>query len=837
MTTFLQDFRHTFRLLASHPGFAVAALLTIALGVGGTAAVFSVVYGVLLRPLPYAEPERLVRMWEVHPGGVAPITGQRIAGPTWRAWSKSPRSFEAIGAFGGRDFTVSLNAAGAGGGAVQRLSSTSLTPSVFRLLRVSPFAGRFFTDADTDQGAPPVVVLSHAFWRNHFAGNRERGASDAIGGTLMLDDVAHRIVGVTPPGFRFPDHAIGMRDELREVMLYVPLAVRHPRPTAKVIDFTNAIARLAPGVTAAQAEAEGTAVARAADRPLAELVFGKGRPVEMRVRPLVEEMTMRVRPALMVLAAGVTLVLLIACANLANLFLSRGSARSRELAVRAALGAGRRRLMRQLFTESLVIAILGGALGILVGIALTAAVPVLAPADFPRLQEIRVDVRFLCAAVLAAIFAGVVSGAAPALRGSRIDLAGAMQSGGARAVGMSGSRMRRMLLAVEAALAVVLLIGAALLGRSFAALVAVDGGYDADRVLTASVRLPADPADAKNARNSQRAVTLVERLRAIPGVRAAGAGDMAPFGSLLSSFGFTIPGMTGADGKPVAATALRAIVTPGYAEALGMRLKDGRWFRVEDTSSAVRPILVNEAFAKAYLHDGRPVVGRTFPGMFPGWLGPHTAVTIVGVVGDVLPADLDARAQPQIFVAQGAGAHIGHITLVLSTEGDPSRMMPLVKALVKQMEPAATIERLSPLSAKVSASFDEPRFATLVLAAFASLALALAATGLYGVLSFNITQRRREIAVRAALGATQRDIVTVVMREGLTMTLIGLTVGIAFAAALTRTMASALFGITPLDLPAFSLAPLLLVVVACVACLIPARRALAIDPGEALKTE
>ena len=719
-----------------------------------------------------------------------------------------------------------MNAADAGG--VQRLRGTRVTPSVFRLLRVSPIAGRFFSDADADEGAAPVVVLSQGFWRDTAA---------EIGGRLMLDGVAHRIVGVAPPGFAFPERAAGLRDDRRDVMLYTPLAVRPRTPVMTVIDFTEAIARLAPGATVAQAEAEGTALARAVDRPMAELVFGKGRPVEMRVRPVVEQMTMRVKPALMVLAAGVTLVLLIACANLANLFLSRGSARSRELAVRAALGAGRGRLMRQLFTESVVIALLGGALGIIVGIALTEAVPVLAPADFPRLDQVRVDARFLVVAVLAAMFAGVVSGAAPAFRGSRIDLAAAMQSGGARSVGTSGARLRRMLLATEAALAVVLLIGAALLARSFAALVTVDAGYDADRVLTADVRLPADPADTNDTRTSQRAVALVERLRAIPGVRAAGAGDMAPFGSMLSSFGFTLPGMTGADGKPVAASALRAVITPGYAEALGMRLKGGRWFGADDMSAAIRPILVNEAFAKAYLQDGRPIVGRIFPGMFPRWLGPQTAVTIVGIVGDVLPADLDARAQPQIFVAQGAGAHIGHVTLVLSTDGDPAAMMSLVKALVQQMEPAATIERMSPLSAKVSASVDEPRFATLVLAAFASLALVLAATGLYGVLSFNITQRRRELAVRAALGATRTDLVTMVMREGLTMTLIGLAAGIALAAALTRAMASALFGVTPLDAVAFSIGPLLLVAIACIACLIPARRALAIDPGEALKAE
>jgi len=827
MDTFVRDIKQTFRLLSSNRGFAAAALITIALGVGGTAAVFSVVYGVLLRPLPYPEPERLVRMWEVHPGGQAPIPGPRLSGPTYRAWSRSSARLQDIGAFGGSDYTVTSS------GAAQRLRGTKVTPSLFRLLRVSPVVGRFFSDADADERAQPVVVIAHSLWRERFGGDPA-----VIGKPLTIDGVDHQIIGVAPPGFAFPEKEVGLRDDRREVTLYTPFAVRPKGPHVNVIDYSEAIARLAPGVTIAQAEAEGTAYARSVERPLADLVFGKGHPVEVRVRSLVDQMTMRVRPALMVLAAGVMLVLLIACANVANLFLSRGSDRSRELAIRAALGAGRRRLMRQLFTESLVIALLGGTLGIFVGCALTAAVPALAPADFPRLDDIQVDARFLIVAALAAVVVGAVSGATPAVRGSRVDLAASMQAGGARSAGTPGARMRRVLLAVEAALAVVLLVGAILLARSFAALVRVDAGYDPANVLTADVRLPAaGGTGGTDVRTSQLAASLVERLQALPGVRAAGAGDMAPFGSMLSSFGFTLPGMTGADGRPVMATTLRAIVTPGYTEALGMRLKEGRLFRADDTSSAIRPILVNETFAKTYFADGRPATGRSFTGMFPKWLGTNTIVEVVGVVEDMLPAALDDRPQPQIFVAQGASAHIGHVTLVLKTETDPTAMAPLVKDLVQQMEPGATIERMGPLAAKISASVGEPRFATFVLVSFAILALALATTGLYGVLSYNVAQRRREMAVRTALGATRADLVKMVLREGLTVTVIGLTIGVALATVATRAMASALFGVTPLDIVAFSAGPLLLLVVACIACLIPARRAVRIDPAEALRAE
>lgn len=817
----VHDSKHTLRLMLRERAFAATALLTIALAVGGTSAVFAVVYGVLFRSPPYQEPDRLVRIWEAHPGAQEPIPGAKLSGPTYRAWSAAPETLQDIAAFGGRDYTM------AAGDRVHRVRGTRVTPSLFPVLGVSPTVGRFFSDSDAHQSAQPVVVLSDAFWRDRFGSDPA-----AIGRGLTLDGVPHQIIGVAPADFAFPDKEVGLRDDRQPISLYTPLTVQ-PTAGATVIDYTEAIARLKPGVTIAQAAAEGTSYARAVDRPMADLVFGKGNQVDVRVRTLVDQMTLGVRPALEIVAAAVTLLLLVACANLANLFLSRGSDRVREMALRSALGASRTTLVQQLVVENVVITLLGGTLGVLAGWAVTSAVPAMAPADFPRVDEIRVDGRFMLIAAFAGIIVATLSGLLPAVKGSSPHLAAAMR-GGARSVGTPGRRLRRALLGLEAALAVVLLVGAVLLARSFVALVRVDAGYDPAGVLTADVRLPEGDSEG---RTSQVALAIVERLSATSGVRAAGAGDMAPFGSMLARFGFRLPGVTDADGKPVTATALRAVITPGYAEALGMRLQEGRLFRIEDTASATRAILVNESFAKTYFTDGRPATGRRFTGLFPRWLGTNTIIEVVGVVGDMLPADLDGRRQPQIFVAQGGKAQIGHVTLAVRTEGDPLAVASLVQSVVRQLAPEATVERMGPLDAKISASVAHPRFTTAVLTGFAVLALALAATGLYGGLSYDIAQRRQEIGVRKALGATGSDVVRMILREGLTPTGIGLVCGVLLATLLTGAMASALFSVRPLDLVAFSAAPLLLLLVACVACLVPARRAAAEDPLDALRAE
>jgi putative ABC transport system permease protein len=812
MSGLCRDVRHTLRLLARNRGFAAAVLVTIALGVGGATAVFSVVHGVLLRPLPYPHPDRLVRLWEVHRGAHAPVDAPLLTNLTYQSWARSSATLESLGAFEPGMHTV------ANAGPIDRLRGARVTPSLFGVLRVAAVQGRLFGEADVEKGASKVVVLTHATWRSRF------GGAPVLGKLLTIDGEDHRVVGVAPPGFAFPGpEAERPSDDRRTVSFYTPLAV----PDMDGFDAVEAIGRLEDGVTAVQAEAEGTSLARAVERPaVADLILGKGGPVDVRARALVEQMTTRVRPALIVLAAGVSLLLLIVCANVANLFLLRSTGRARELPLRAALGAGRWRIVQQLLTESLVVSLMGGGLGMFVGWAMTAAVPLVAPSNFPRLDNVHVDWPFLIVAALASACVGVCAGVLPASRGSRLDLATTIGAG-SRSVSTPDTISRRLLLIVEAALAVVLLVGATLLARSFVKIMQVDTGYDPTNVLTAD--LIATPASD----TSRLAESVLERLRGIAGVRVAGAGSMAPFGNMIISAGFQLPGMTTADGRPLVAQAYYAVITPGYAEALGMRLLEGRFFREADVAAPVLPMLVNASFARRYFTDGKAATGRRFSGLFAG----DSVVEVVGVVADVLPASLDAEPQAQIYTLHGRAMKMGNATLVVRTDADPSTMAPLLRQLVRQLEPGASLDQVGSLGSRISASVSEPRFTALVLAAFSGLALALAATGLYGVLSYTVAQRRREIGLRAALGATRAELMAMVLREGLGVTAVGLALGMAVAALAMRATAKVLFGVAPLDAVAFSVAPLLLVVVAFAACLLPAWRAATIDPVAALSAE
>ena len=809
MSAFLQDLRHSFRLMRHAPGFTLAALATLALAIGANTAVFSVVYGVLLRPLPYRDADRIVAASEDHPGGVSVLRDPRLSNLTFDAWSGRAQTVEAMSAYASETFTV-RNGSGS-----DRVEGASLSPSAFGVLGVAPAIGRFFTDDEAVEGRDGVVVLSDSAWRSRF------GADPAIAGKAVdINGRVHEIVGVAPAWFYFPD---------RDVQFWKPYVAPPRQPGSMRV--MSVVARLKPGVTPEQAAAEGTAAARGVTRPMAaELLFGKGGPVEVRVQTLSALITRRVRPALVVLMAAVALVLLIACANVANLLLARGTARGRELAVRAALGAGGRRLARQLLTESAVIGVAGGALGVFLAWVLTRALPAWAPEGFPRLDEVHLDTGALGFAVAAALAAGLVAGLVPAWRASRTELSSALRMGDARSTG-AGERARSLLLALEAALSVMLLVGAALLVRSFVALVNVDPGYSAANVLTGRVYLAG--AAATPERRAELLRSLTARLRAAPGVAAAGVGNMAPLGesSFVSGFSFG----TNAAGQPVVARALQYVVTAGYAEALGLRVKEGRLLQPSDERAPIQAMLVNEAFARAYLSDGTPIVGRRYEGLLRDGRG---VTEIVGVLGNVLKDGLDGQAQPEIYLAAGRDHRITReLNVVVRTEADPSAFAPTLRTLVLDLEPTAALGRVGPLTARIADSVSEPRFATAVLSAFAVLALGIAATGLYGVLSYNVAQRRREIGIRAALGASRGNLVALVVRQGLGVTTCGLAVGMIVSALAARRLQPLLFGIQPLDHLSFAIVPLILLAVALAACALPARRAAATDPGTTLRAD
>ncbi|MGE3273583.1 MAG: ABC transporter permease [Vicinamibacterales bacterium] len=822
MEALLQDLRHTVRVMAGQKAFTVAVLLTLALGIGATTAIFSVVHGVLLRPLPYPAADRLVRLGEHRPG-MPPIPDLILLNYTYYAWQEEPRTLDGLGAWGNRSFTL------VGGQAPERVRGATVTPGLFEMLGVSPQVGRFMTAADAAEGAAPVVVLSYRFWQERFGADPA-----AVGQVLRMDDRAVTVIGVARPDFYFPD---------REARLWTPFRPAPPssNPNEVRVEAMAALGRLAPGATPQQVAAEGQAAMANAGLPPA---LGRGPggpggpetaapPMTMQVEPLVDALTARVRPALLLLAGGVAFVLLIGCANVANLFLSRSVSRERELAVRAAMGAGRRRLLAQLIVESLGVALTGGALGLALGWALTRVLPSFAPADFPRLEDVRVDGTVLLFALVASVAAGLLSGVMPAIKASRVDLVPALREGSGASAGSRLARLRAGLLVLESALAVMLLVGAALLARSFVSLVNVDPGYDPDNVLTATVYLPSAghgpaPESAAFARE------VLERLRALPGVEAAGASNMTPLGGAMMVQAAELPGPPGPDGQPVIARAVAYTVTPGYAEALGLRVREGRVFADADLASGIQPLMINDAFAAAYLADGRPIVGRRLE----GFLAPGVTSEIVCVVGDVRLRGLDAETQPEMYTLAGPAAPFrGPVSLVIKTAGDPRTVVPALREATAKVNAAAAVDAVLPLAARVSASVSQPRFAATLLAAFAALALVLAAVGLYGVMSYTVTRRQREIGVRSALGATRGDLVRLVMGQGLAVTVAGLLLGMAGAAALTRLLGNLLFGVTPLDPVAFVAAPVLLLSVAAAACLVPARRAAAVDPVDALRCE
>jgi putative ABC transport system permease protein len=809
----LHDLRYATRMLARQPGSALLAALTIAIGVSATTVLFSVVYGVLARPLPWPDAHRLMQVVEMREGSPSRF-GPVVTNAAYLAWAEEAQTIEGLAAV--RSGSVTMT----GAGSAERLRVAAVTASLLHLLQTGPFLGRAFEPADEREGAGKVVLLSHGLWNERFG-----AAEDVVGRLLELDRTPYTIVGVMPAGFSYPD---------REVRAWTPFRVP-PATSESGVSMFSGIAKLRTGITPAQAASEATARAAQANADTGLLdvaVFGRTGAREVAVVPLVEQLTREVRPALLVLLAAVGLLLVAATGNVAAVLLARAAGRRRELAVRAAIGAGTARLVRQVVAECLVIGTAGAAVGLAVAGLLHRGLPAVLPADFPRIDAVAFDWRVAGFAVAAALASALLAGVLPALQARRVDVTAALAEDGLAPVGWSlrtrTSRVRAGLVVLQIAAAATLLVGAALLGRSFLALANADRGYDPAGVLTASLPMPAPAYDP--ARRTAILEGVLERVRAAPAVTAAAMTNIVPLGGSEAVRAFTVPARNPAD-PPVTLHAAFRAVSPGYFSAMSMRVLEGRPLDDGDTATSRRVVVVNRSFARQ-VFEGH-AVGREIPigGDDQGW-------EVVGVVEDIWRGATSAEVQSETFVSYRQWTNgISSIApvLVLRTSGSAAALAPLLRTAVREQDEHLALEGLASMEERVRHGLAQPRLYAVVLAAFALAAVAVAGIGMFGALACSVAQRRRELGLRGALGARPIDIVRLVVAQGLAMMSIGLALGWVLALSAAGFLSSLLFGVEARDPLTFVLGSAALVLAAGVACAVPAWRAARLDPLTALR--
>ncbi|MDP6579614.1 MAG: ABC transporter permease [Vicinamibacterales bacterium] len=816
MGNLLQDIRHSLRILTKNPAFTAVALVTLAIGIGANTAIFSVVSAVLMNPLPYPDAERIVRVREERPAMRGMADMSIMTADTLENWRDETDTLDALAGYRPASFTLT------GEGEPARLRGAAVSSDMFPLLETAPLTGRTFERGEERPGANRVVVLSHAGWQQRFSGD-----PDVVGRSVLLDDNPHTVVGVMPQGFYFPD---------REAELWTPLATTVPnlQPGQVMIIAFQGLARLKPSVSVEQALAEGQTVVQRIQEGRSGPMAQMAAPT-LRLIPLQEEMVGEARPAILALAAAVGFVMLIAVANLANLLLARGAAREREMAVRAAIGAGRSRLVRQLLTESTLLGLAGGVVGVAVAYWVIRSLPALAPADIPRIDEVVLDGRVLGFALSLSVGTGLLFGLIPALQGARLNLVRTLNEGGALSGGgfrlLRANRTRSTLAVAEIALALVLLVGAGLLIRSFVTLTDVDPGYDPSNVLTTRLDLPpARYADADARRNLF--AQLLERLEQAPDVEAVGLVSFLPLSSGEARIIVQIPGRPAPASFEDRPSARPQVVSAGYFQAMGMRLVDGRWLNRADETTGADVLMVNDSFARQYF-DGDAVGERLNQ-------GPGGAQEIIGVVGDVRHAGLDTEPTPEIYGSYAQAMNRltqGGVTLAIRTEGDPLTAVPFLRSAVLELDPSLPLDDVMTMEARLATSVAQPRFYAILLGVFAALALILASVGIYGILSYGVSQRSTEIGVRMALGAHRRNILRLVLQQGAWMIGLGVALGLLGAYSVSGLLASLLFGVTATDPLTFAAVPAVLITVAVVACYIPARRATRVDPMVALRYE
>jgi len=800
----LSDLRYSIRQLAKHPGFTIAAVVTLALGIGATTALFTIVDGVLVEPLPFPEPDQLLLLYSSNPeGGVNRGTLSR---PDFEDWSARSRVVRRMGLY----TTLPSNLVLTDQEGARELRTAHVSWELLPTLGVEPELGRVFRNED-ETGDPFVLVLSHGIWMRQFGGD-----SSVVGRTVSVSDRPFQVIGVMPPGFSFPDPDIDAWALLSIVPAEsIPMQLRFVR-------FLRAVGRMAPGATPDQARQDLSSIALA----LSEEYPDANEGIEAAdVVPLREALVGNVRTALLVLFGAVGLVLLIASVNVANLLLARGITRSRELAVRSALGASRRRVARLLMTESAVLGFVGGGLGCLLAFWSVEAILSRSAGIIPRAAEVTPGWPVLAFALGVTMLTTGLFGLLPAMSAARSDPAGQLHAmGGDR--GSTGLRARGSLVTAEVAVALVLLIGAGLLVRSLWTLRDVDPGFRAEGVLALTVTLQASryPLRADYLGAHYR---LLERLRAIPGVETAGSIRYLPMRGVGEATPWELPGLSDVeDSERRTAEVLQ--VTPDLFRALGVPLLRGRAVSAGDLENTPLALVVNATFAHQAFGSG-DAVGRQIR------IDGHDA-SIVGVVGDVHQRRLETAPTPTVYVPLPQVPRRA-MTFVLRTDGDPLALVAAARQAVHDADPGQAITELAPVDAVVNESLARPRFFTWLLSSFAALAIVLAAVGIYGVLAFAVRQRTREIGVRMALGADRRDTLRLVVWQGLRPASLGVVLGLFSAVPVTRVMRSLLFGVQPLDPMTYGTVVALLFAVAVAACWIPGRRATRLDPMEALRSE
>jgi putative ABC transport system permease protein len=807
MNGMVQDLRYGLRMLGRSPGLTVSAILTLALGIGANTSIFSVVDAVVLRPLPYPGAGTLVSVhqsWASSPGAhdvlstddvVALREGARALGPV-------AAYFSPVGGF-----------AITGLGDPERVYGTAATEDLFDVLGVRPILGRGFVAEDGKPGAAPVVVLSHALWQRRFGGDPA-----IIGRSIGVNDRSHTIVGVMPQGFGFPYPRVA---DLWPIF-------RPERSDSRPPFYVRTVARLRPGVDPAEIRDELQAITAHIQARFPES------PSDWRLgqAPLKEELTGDVRPALLILLGAVALVLLIATANIANLLLARATARRKEMAIRASLGAGRARLVRQLLTESLLLAGIGGLLGSLLSLWGTDLLVRIGPGSLPRMNEVGVDSRVLSFTLVVTVLCGIAFGLAPALQASRSRLTPGLHDGGRGTTDRGGRRIRSLLVVSEFTLAVMLLVGAGLLIRSFIRLQQVSPGFEAGEILTASISLP-ESRYADGPARSAFFRSLLERTGTLPGVEATAISMALPPNLLVMTNPFTIEGRPLPPGQHAPAIE-QLLISPDYFRALGIPVLRGRPFDATDAGSAPLVVVINQTMATT-VFPGEEAIGKRLQLGDPDPRSPW--VTIVGVVGDVKYTGLDAVPAPTMYTPYEQDSWWPTMYLIVRSTGRSAGLAQAVRAEAAALDPQLPVAEVRTMRDLLGRSVAEPLFRTALLGIFALVALILAALGIYGILSYAVGQRTQEIGIRMALGARPGDVVALILRDGMALVGAGVGLGLVAALALSRLLTGLLFGVGPMDAWTFGLASLAMAVAAFLACYLPASRAARVDPMVALRAE